>query len=150
MEHVHAARGVMSEYVEYLHEVFEQFGPVRARRMFGGYGIYSGDVMFALVADDTLYLKADDENRADFEARGLPPFMYDKGGRLVKMSYYLAPDDIMEDRDEAVQWARRARDAALRLRRGKGISRSPSRQSPGSGSPRRPATSRRRPESPRR
>lgn len=109
----------MTEYAEYLREVFEEFGPVTVRRMFGGYGVYSEGVMFALVADDTLYLKADEQNRADFEQRGLPPFEYDKGGKVVKLSYYLAPDDILEDREEAARWARRSRDAAFRARRGK-------------------------------
>ncbi len=55
----------MSEFVDYLKEVFEQFGQIRARKMFGGYGIYHDGVMFGLVADDTLYLKAD-ENTAPY------------------------------------------------------------------------------------
>jgi len=46
----------MSQFVEYLHEVFERFGPIRIRKMFGGYGVYHGGLMFGLVADDTLYL----------------------------------------------------------------------------------------------
>jgi DNA transformation protein len=52
----------MSELIAYLPEVFELFGPVTIRKMFGGYGVYHDGLMFALVADDTLYLKADDEN----------------------------------------------------------------------------------------
>ena len=34
--------------------------------------------MFGLVADETLYLKADDANRSDFEERGLQRFVYYK------------------------------------------------------------------------
>jgi DNA transformation protein len=49
----------VSEFVDYLHEVFGRFGPIHVRRMFGGYGIYHDGIMFGLVADDTLYLKAD-------------------------------------------------------------------------------------------
>jgi DNA transformation protein len=30
----------MNESIDYLHEVFDAFGPIRARRMFGGWGIY--------------------------------------------------------------------------------------------------------------
>ncbi len=41
---------------------------VRARRMFGGAGIYSGDIFFALIADDTLYFKVDASTRPEFEA----------------------------------------------------------------------------------
>jgi len=54
----------MSEFVEYLNEVFADFGVIRYRKMFGGYGIYHNDLMFGLVADDQLYLKTDIENIA--------------------------------------------------------------------------------------
>jgi len=104
----------MSEYIEHLGEVFGLFGPVTARRMFGGYGIYHDGLMFALVADDTLYLKADAENLRYFEDEGLGPFGYNKNGKLVKMSYYRAPDEIMDDRKQAAVWARRSFEAALR------------------------------------
>ena len=106
----------MSEFVEILKEVFEQFGPIQPRKMFGGYGIYHKGVMFGLVADDTLYLKADKETAKDFEMKGLPPFEYDKGGKVVKMSYYLAPEEIFDDSDEAVMWASRSYEVALRTK----------------------------------
>ena len=104
----------MSDYILYLHEVFERFGPITARKMFGGYGIYHHGLMFALVADEELYLKADAQNVSYFEKEGLGPFEYDKNGKLMKMSYYLAPDEIMDDREQAALWADRSYDAALR------------------------------------
>ena len=104
----------MGEFVEYLKEVFVHFGSIQARKMFGGYGIYHKGVMFGLVADDTLYLKADDETAKDFEEKGLGPFEYDKGDKVVKMSYYLAPDEILDDPTEAASWARRSYEVALR------------------------------------
>ncbi len=104
----------MGEFVEYLKEVFVHFGSIQARKMFGGYGIYHKGVMFGLVADDTLYLKADDETAKDFEEKGLGPFEYDKGDKVVKMSYYLAPDEILDDPNEAISWARRSYEVALR------------------------------------
>lgn len=109
----------MSEYVDYLEEVFDSFGPVTARKMFGGYGIYHEGVMFGLVADDTLYLKADAVNSADFRKEGLEQFQYSKSGKLIRMSYYEAPERIMEDRDEAAIWAHRSFEAALRARTSK-------------------------------
>ncbi|AJD49923.1 TfoX-like protein [Isoalcanivorax pacificus W11-5] len=107
----------MSEYTEYLREVLSDFGPVTARRMFGGHGIFHAGLMFALVADDVLYLKADDENRPDFEAAGLPAFGYEKRGKRVQLSYFQAPDDMLDDPEVAVHWARRAFAAARRARR---------------------------------
>lgn len=104
----------MSEYTRHLQEVFELFGPVTVRKMFGGYGVYHHGLMFALVADDTLYLKADAENVGSFEEEGLGPFEYNRKGKVMKMSYYLAPDEIMDDREQAAVWARRSFEAALR------------------------------------
>ena len=103
----------MSEFVDYLHEVFADFGSITTRRMFGGHGIYHDGLMFALVADDMLYLKADDSSKEKFIAKELPPFEYDKKDKKVKLSYYLAPEDIYDDPDEAVYWARLAFQAAL-------------------------------------
>ncbi len=104
----------MNEFVEYLHEIFELFGPITDRRMFGGYGIYRDGLMFGLVSDSTLYLKADDGNRNHFERAGLGKFEYRKADKVMKMSYYLAPAEIMEDREQAAIWASRSYDAALR------------------------------------
>ncbi len=107
----------MSEFVEYLQEVFERFGPIRARRMFGGYGIYHNDFMFALVEKDILYLKADEESVQAFKDRGLGQFQYVNKGKTIGMSYYLAPEEIFDDPDEARVWALRAYEAAVRARK---------------------------------
>ncbi len=72
--------------------------------------------MFGLVADDTLYLKVDDTIKPYFEAKSLRPFEYDKGDKVVKMSYYVAPDDILDDPQEAAIWAQRSFDVAARLK----------------------------------
>ncbi|GAB4197153.1 MAG: TfoX/Sxy family protein [Wenzhouxiangellaceae bacterium] len=106
----------MSEYVNYLHEVFRDFGPIHSRRMFGGHGIYHQGLMFGLVADDVLYLKSDDGNRQRFIQAGLEPFEYVKNQRRMQMSYYRAPDEIHEDPEVARAWALMAYEAALRGR----------------------------------
>lgn len=106
----------MNEFTEHLAELFETFGPVTVRRMFGGHGIFRDGVMFGLVADDALYLKADDRNRAMFESCGLPRFEYAKQGKRVTISYYLAPGEAMDDPQTLVEWARPAFEAALRGR----------------------------------
>ena len=104
----------MSEFVDSLHEVFERLGRIRTRRMFGGHGIWHEDRMIALVAKDTLYLKADAESAPHFDALDLPPFTYERQGQSMPMSYRLAPADLFEDRHEAALWGRRAYEAALR------------------------------------
>ena len=110
------SKPAVSEFVAHLDEVFAAFGPIRARRMFGGYGIYRDDLMFGLVAGDILYLKADAETLARFTARGLAPFEYTKQGKRMKISYYTAPEEIFDDPDEARGWAELAYEAALRSR----------------------------------
>ena len=107
----------MSEFTDYLGEVFEEFGPILVKRMFGGHGLFHDGLMLGLVADDTLYLKADDESAHYFEDRGLPQFEYAKADRTVKMSYYLTPEEIFDDPVEAAVWAERAFEAALRADR---------------------------------
>ena len=109
----------MDEFVDYLREVFELFGPIRARKMFSGYGIYHNGLMFGLVVGDTLCLKADAENADHFEKEGLGRFDYNSGETVVKMSYYRAPAGIMEDREKAAMWARRSFEAAFRSQRSK-------------------------------
>jgi DNA transformation protein and related proteins len=104
----------MSQFVQSLHEVFERMGRIEARRMFGGHGLYHDGRMFGLVARDTLYLKADGQTLAEFERRGLPAFGYEREGRRMEMSYRQAPEEIFEDREEALRWGRMAWEAALR------------------------------------
>jgi len=95
---------------------------VRGRAMFGGVGIYSGEVFFALIADDTLYFKVDDTNRPDFEARGMGPFR-PMGPATEVMQYYAVAEDLLEDPDSLRLWVERAlavarRKKGLRSRRG--------------------------------
>jgi DNA transformation protein and related proteins len=107
-----------AEFAEFLKEQLRGFGPVTIRRMFGGAGVYLDKLMFGLIADEVLYLKADDTSRPEFEAEGLGPFVYDaKGGKNIVMSYYRAPERCLDDAEEMTLWARKAYAAALRQRK---------------------------------
>jgi DNA transformation protein len=108
-----------NEFAQYMTDVFRLFGPITLRRMFAGYGIFREGIMFGLVYDDALYLKADAGNLADFQRQGLRQFEYARQGKLVGLSYYRAPESVMEDPDEAALWARRAFEAALRANESK-------------------------------
>lgn len=104
----------MSNFADFVLEVLRDWRPVSAKRMFGGHGIYHAGVMFALVADGTLYLKVDEESRGEFEAAGLAPFVYEAKGRRVSLSYYRAPDAMLDEPEVAREWAERGWQAALR------------------------------------
>ena len=109
-----------NEFIEYLLELLRGVGEVRARAMFGGFGLYyhdaleHDDIMFAVVADDVLYLKTDEVNRPDFEHLGLEAFRYERNGKPFSMSYSEAPGDVLDDPDEMTRWACKSIDAAIR------------------------------------
>jgi TfoX/Sxy family transcriptional regulator of competence genes len=67
---------VSQHYIEFIHDLLADFEPLRIKRMFGGAGVYSGDLFFAILVEDTLYLKVDDGNRDAYQDRGIQPFSY--------------------------------------------------------------------------
>jgi len=111
---------VSPEYLDYLLDLLQPLGPVGAKRMFGGAGLFLDGTMFGLIVDDVLYLKADGQTRGAFEARGLGPFTYKKKSRKepVRLSYFEAPPDVIDDSDGLCAWGRDAWDAARRADRG--------------------------------
>ncbi|HKP16083.1 MAG TPA: TfoX/Sxy family protein [Gemmatimonadaceae bacterium] len=92
---------------------------VRAKRMFGGVGLYADELFFALIDDDVLYLKVDDETRPDFEQRGLGPFQ-PFGEGSATMQYYQLPEDLLEDPEALRPWAEGAVAVARRAKKKKG------------------------------
>ena len=102
-----------AEFCEFLTEQLAGFGPVEIKRMFGGAGLFRDGLMFALVADDVLFFKVDEENTGAFEAEDLPHFTYTtKKGDKGLMSYRRAPERCLDDADDMTEWARAAFDAA--------------------------------------
>lgn len=110
-----------SEFVSLLLERLAPLGHVRARRMFGGHGIYLEDVFFAIIIDDVLHLKVDDGNREAFTTRGIQPFHYQVKSKDIVISYYPIAEDVFDDSQELLVWARRAVEAALRARAAKPV-----------------------------
>lgn len=106
-----------SDFVEFVAEQMAFVGGLRIRAMFGGYGIYQDERMFALIADDRLYFKADATTRAEFEAKGLSPFSYVVRGKPMTMQYFEAPPEVFEEQEAMRNWVRKAYGAALNARR---------------------------------
>ncbi len=91
-------------------------GPVEARRLFGGHGLYLEGTIFALVYDGALFLKADEESKAAFERRGLGPITYEgRKGQTIALPYWEAPPGLLEDGKALCRWAREAHAAGLRV-----------------------------------
>ncbi len=98
-----------TDFVDHVLELLAGLGTVHARRMFGGAGLSLDGITFAIVADETLWLRADETSKAAFEAEHCEPFGYDtKDGRRVVMSYWRAPERLLDEPDELVQWSRTA------------------------------------------
>ena len=105
-----------ASYAEFLCEQFAPLGRIALRRMFGKSGMFCDGVMFAIVADDTLYFRVDEQNRAAFaEAKSFPPLNYESRGRVIDLSFWRAPDRLFDEPDELVEWARSALAAARRV-----------------------------------
>ncbi|HSW53387.1 MAG TPA: TfoX/Sxy family protein [Sulfuricaulis sp.] len=107
------------EFVEFVIEQMAPFGRVRARAMFGGFGIYRDERIFAIIVDDRLYFKTDAATRGEFEARGLGPFTYVMRGKPVTMPYFEAPPEVFEEPDTMQHWAQMAYAAAGRTPKAK-------------------------------
>lgn len=106
-------------FLDFACELFSGIGQVSARRMFGGAGLYAEGMMFALIADDVIYLKADPALAAALEAEGCGPFIYDggKSGKAHQMNYWRLPDAALDDPEIAESWGRRALDVARAAKR---------------------------------
>ena len=113
------------EFLAHALELLAPLGRVTARAMFGGHGLYCDGVFFGIVLDNTLYLKADERNRGDFERAGCEIFSYSRNGKRATLNFYRAPEDAMDAPHLMLPWGRNALAAALRARAGKPSPRRP-------------------------
>lgn len=103
------------DFGEWVREHFAALGVLEIKRMFGGAGVYAHGLIFALLDDETVWLKTDQINAPLLEAAGSRQFTYPtKGGETMSMAYWSLPESALDDPDEAVSWARQSIDAALR------------------------------------
>lgn len=105
-----------AEFAQFLKEMLAPLGDASVRRMFGKSGVFIDGVMLGMVADNTLYLRVDALNRADFqEAAASPPLNYEKRGALIDLSFWRLPDRLLDEPGEFTAWARSALAAAHRV-----------------------------------
>jgi DNA transformation protein and related proteins len=103
-------------FAEFLREQLGPLGRISMRGMFSKTGVFCEGVMLGMVADDALYFRVDDENRAAFkEAECFPPLNYEKQGRTIDLSFWRVPERLLDEPDELVTWARAALAAAHRV-----------------------------------
>lgn len=103
-------------FAQFVVEQMAGLGAVQAKSMFGGFGLYLQGLMFALILDETVYIKADEVSRARFESHGLEPFRYEARGKVSSLKYFQAPEEAYDDPSTMVEWASLGYDAAVRQR----------------------------------
>jgi DNA transformation protein len=99
-------------FTDFVVEQLDGCGAITTTRMFGGVGIYSGDVFFAIIDNDILYLKVDDSTRTDFERAGCGPFRPYGDDRESKQ-YYDVPVAVLEDAGTLAAWGKKAIAVAM-------------------------------------
>ena len=97
---------VSPEYIEFVMDRLSPIGDVTGRAMFGGYGIFHRGLMFALIADDSLYFKVNDTNRETYQQAGSAPFPHG-------ISYWEMPVEVIEDNARLLKWAGISIDIAI-------------------------------------
>jgi DNA transformation protein and related proteins len=103
-------------FADFLREQLAPLGRISLRRMFGKTGVFCDGVMLAMVSENTLYFRVDDQNRATFkEAEAFPPLNYAKKGQTIDLAFWRAPERLFDEPDELMAWARAALAAAHRV-----------------------------------
>ena len=103
------------DFGDWVREHFAALGLLEIKRMFGGAGVYAYGLIFALLDDETVWLKTDEVNAPLLEAAGSRQFTYPtKVGGTMSMAYWSLPESALDDPEEAVGWARQSIDVALR------------------------------------
>ena len=106
-----------ASFGEWVRDHLSGLGDFEIKTMFGGAGALKGGAMFAILGDDVIWLKADAAMAAEMEAEGSRQFSMDsKTGRRT-LPYWSMPEAALDDPDEAVRWAQRSVEIALRPKR---------------------------------
>lgn len=98
---------------DFVRELFEEMGPITVKHFFGGGGVYAEGLMFAMTADDGVYLKADDALKTELKAQGCGPFIWEpqsgpRAGERIALGYWRLPDAALDDPQLAALWGRKA------------------------------------------
>lgn len=104
---------VRTQIREYILEQLAGLGALRSNRMFSGVGLYSNELFFGLIYDDTLFFKTDDSNIAGYRERRMPRFMPFPDRPNAALGYHQVPADVIEDAETLVEWARKSVAVAL-------------------------------------
>lgn len=78
-------------------KLFASLGSIRSRSQFGGYSLSANGIMFALVAEGYLYLRATPENEMHFRRMGMESLIYRKRGIAIALRYFKVDEKLWQD-----------------------------------------------------
>ena len=108
---------VSEDYLNFILDQLSEFEPITSKKMFGGVGFFREGLMFGMIGGGAFRLKVDENNQADYEAKGMQPlFMKNK---KKGMPYWEVPLEVIEDKKELAKWAEKAYDASVRAKKKK-------------------------------
>lgn len=104
----------ISPYCEYIIDLLSPYGEIKVKPMFGGYGVYKDGIIVAIIADDELYFKVDHTNQQQYENYNSEAFSYKNKNKIVKMSYWKLPLEIIENEEELSVWLDQSYNISLK------------------------------------
>jgi len=108
---------------EFVMDQLRALPELRAKPMFGGYGLYQSDQFFGILIQGRLYFRTDEQTRRAYSERGMRPFVYEKARRTMTINYFEVPPDVLENSESLVAWAQLAvAVAAASARKGRKVS----------------------------
>ena len=105
-------------FKDFVLEQLARLGDLNCRSMFGGYALYSKGEIFGIIFKGRAYFKTDSSNQAAYIEKGMKPFR--PSAKMTLKSYYEVPIDILENSDQAAEWAKTAA-AISHLKRSKKV-----------------------------
>ena len=109
-----AGRAAMKQdsFKDFVLDQLRELPGVTSRSMFGGYGVYQGEVFFGIVHQGRLYFKTNDRTKPAYVKKGMKPFQ--PNAKQTLKTYYEVPVEIIEDSDLLTAWAEQAADCHAR------------------------------------
>lgn len=96
---------ISKDYLDFILDQLSTWDNVYYKKMFGGAALYQGELAFAMIAFDEVFLKVDESNIDKYIKLGSTPLQPFKNNETV-LSFYKVPADIVENSDEFIKWSK--------------------------------------------
>jgi len=106
------------EFVENIVDQLSSLKAITSGNFFGGQGISSNSVQFAMIMGDSLFFVVDNTTRENYTSMGTSCFWYmKKTGKVNVRKYHQVPEDILRDKKQLIKWAKESITIATKLRK---------------------------------